>query len=102
MSGSPVIWPPPAFAMATWRRSLVVWLGVRGGAAVIVGVLLAPPAQFFIVAVVVLIVLLNQRRLGELLFLANLGVAPRTMGLVAGLVPLALETAAALLTRRLK
>ena len=85
--------PNLRFTRAILVRSFTVCLAIRIAMAFIRGpawALIFPEATFLVVLTVGL-VLFDLRRTGEELFLANLGVAPATLALLAAGLPLAFE-----------
>jgi hypothetical protein len=93
--------PPPPFRGALLRRAAGLWLLLRAGIVVLGSLLdLAPPAQLvfltapaagFLVLLVIWLTLFDARRRGEVLFLADLGVAPDALVLLALAPPLVAE-----------
>lgn len=88
-----MVLPNFRFARAILVRSFTVCVAIRIAVAFIRGPawpLILPEATFLVVLTVGL-VLFDLRRTGEELFLANLGVAPATLALLAAGPPLVFE-----------
>jgi hypothetical protein len=89
----PVVFPPPPFQAALLRRAAGLWLLLRA-AVVVVGMLagagpihdlifLAPPAAGSVALLAAWLTMFDARLRGEALFLADLGVPPGVLVLVA-------------------
>ena len=96
-------WPPRELAWRFVRLGALYWLGVRTAlllaAALNGGAPPAPsmPGTMAFAAGAAVLALVEARRHGELHFLANLGVRPRTVGALWVLPVLLLETLYAML-----
>ena len=88
-----LVFPPPPFRAALLRRAAGLWLLLRVGV-VVIGLLtgLAPlhdlivftaPAAGFMALLAAWLTMFDARRRGEALFLADLGVSPGVLVLVA-------------------
>lgn len=89
--------PAAPFTAALALRAAVIWIGVRITVALfgsLAGIPLLPSALRDVVVIVLLVSVLaaiELRRRRELLFFANLGIAPGTLLVLGGAVPLLLE-----------
>ncbi len=92
--------PPPPFLGAIARRSVVLWIGVRGLLAIVGGVRLAPVAAAAVVVLTAGLLELDCRRRHEELFLANLGVASATLFVLGAIAPTLAEVTVALVLGR--
>jgi len=102
-----LVFPPPPFRAVLLRRAAGLWLLLRAGV-VVVGLLagLAPlpdlivftaPAAGFMALLAAWLTMFDARRRGEALFLADLGVSPGVLVLVALAPPVGGEAIVGLL-----
>ncbi len=80
--------PPRRFTGRLLVRALVVWASLRLLVVALEGSTLVWQQVAFLIALPAALVLYDARRLGEALFLANLGVGWRTLWLIALLPPM--------------
>ncbi len=90
--------PNPPLAGRLVLRGALLWAGGRALMVMAMRAPVPPPgiASPFIVLAVAVLALIDARRRGETLLLANLGVAPREVGVLAGVSAGVLEGALAL------
>jgi hypothetical protein len=91
--------PATRFTAALGLRAAAIWVGARAMVALfgsLAGIRLVPSAPrdvIVMVLVVAALAALELRRRGELLFFANLGIAPEVLLALGGAVALVLELA---------